>query len=359
MRIAVDAMGGDFAPQHPISGAVLAARELDVEVVLVGDEAVVRPELERLGNPDGVSVVHADEAIGMDESAALAVRRKRRSSIHEGARLVRSGEVRGFVSAGNTGAVMAVAKVIIGTLDGIDRPALAVILPTQKRPAVVLDVGAVIDPKPEQLMQFAVMGNHFARELLAIEQPRIGLLSIGEEDIKGNDLIRAAHGVLRRTTLNFIGNVEANDLYRGNCDVVVCDGFTGNILLKTSEAAAETLRHLMREEFTRTLTGKVAGLLARGAFARLRRRVDYAEFGGAPLLGVRGLTVICHGRSSDVAIRNAVRVAMEHAEHGVNRRIEEAVKTIHDQVAPAGAAAPAGEGPAAPAADTAAEEESS
>jgi glycerol-3-phosphate acyltransferase PlsX len=333
MRIAVDAMGGDFAPENPINGAVLAARELDVEVVLVGDEAVVRSELDRLGNPSGVTVAHAEEAIGMDESAAMAVRRKRKSSIHEGARLVRAGEVRGFVSAGNTGAVMAVAKVIIGTLDGIERPALAVVLPTQKRPAVVLDVGAVIDPKPEQLLQFAIMGSYFARELLSVERPRVGLLSIGEEDIKGNDLIRAAHALLRKTPLNFIGNVEANDLYRGGCDVVVCDGFTGNILLKTSEAAAETLRYLMREEFTRTLTGKVAGLLARGAFSRLRRRVDYAEFGGAPLLGLRGLTVICHGRSSDVAIRNAVRVATEHAEHGVNRRIEEAIRAIRDEVA--------------------------
>jgi len=179
-------------------------------------------------------------------------------------------------------------------------------------------------------LQFAVMGHHFARELLSVDQPRIGLLSIGEEEIKGNDLIRAAHGLLRGTPLNFVGNVEARDLYGGRCDVVVCDGFTGNILLKTSEAAAETLRQLLREEFMRTLAGKAAGLLARGAFRRLRQRVDYASFGGAPLLGVRGLTVICHGRSSPLALRNAIRLATEHAQHGVNRRIEEAVATLTD-----------------------------
>jgi len=330
-------MGGDHAPEHPVEGAVLAARELGIEVVLVGDEAVVRPALERHGNPDGVSVVHAAQAIEMDESAALAVRRKRHSSIHEGARLVRSGEVRGFVSAGNTGAVMAVSKVIIGTLNGIDRPALAVILPTQKKPTVVLDVGAVIEPKPDHMLQFAVMGHHFARELLGVRQPRIGLLSIGEEDTKGNELIRASHGLLRGTPLNFVGNVEARDLYGGRCDVVVCDGFTGNILLKTSEAVGDTLRQLLREEFMRTVAGKVAGVLARGAFQRLRQRVDYASFGGAPLLGVRGLAVICHGRSSPLALRNAIEVATEHAQHGVNRRIEEAVATLtaHSDTGPA------------------------
>jgi glycerol-3-phosphate acyltransferase PlsX len=335
MRIAVDAMGGDHAPEYPTEGAVLAARELGVEVALVGDEAVVRPELERLGSPAGVSIVHAEQAIGMEESAAVAVRRKRRSSIHEGARLVRTGAVRGFVSAGNTGAVMAVSKVISGTLNGIDRPALALVLPTREAPVVVLDVGAVVDPKPSHLLQFAVMGHHFARELLGVQQPRLGLLSIGEEEGKGNELIRAAHHLIRDTPLNFLGNVEARDLFEGRCDVVVCDGFTGNVLLKTSEAAAETLRFLLREEFMRTVAGRAAGLLARGAFARLKQRVDYAEFGGAPLLGVRGLTVICHGRSSPLAIRNAVRVAMEHSEHGVNQRIEEAVATL----SPAAAAA--------------------
>jgi len=333
VRIAVDAMGGDHAPEHPVSGAVMAARELGVEIALVGDEAALAPALARHGSPDGIDIVHTEEAIGMDESVALAIRQKRRSSIHEAARLLRRGEVQGLVSAGNTGAVMAISKVIVGTLNGVDRPALAVVLPTQMGRAIVLDVGANVEPKSRHLVQFAVMGTHFASEILGVERPRVGLLSIGEEAGKGNDLVRKAHATLRESPLNFIGNVEANDLYRGRADVVVCDGFTGNILLKTSEAAVETLRFLMRTEFTRTWSGRLAGILGRGAFRRLRGRVDYAEFGGAPLLGLRGLAVICHGRSNPRAMRNGVRVALEYGQHGVDRRIEVALNDMQSNAA--------------------------
>lgn len=336
MRIAIDAMGGDHAPEHPVSGAVMAARELGVGIALVGDEAALAPALARHGSPDAIDIVHTEEAIGMDESVAVAIRQKRRSSIHEAARLLRRGEVQGLVSAGNTGAVMAISKVIVGTLNGVDRPALAVVLPTQMGRAIVLDVGANVEPKSRHLVQFAVMGTHFASEILGVERPRVGLLSIGEEAGKGNDLVRKAHATLRESPLNFIGNVEASDLYRGGADVVVCDGFTGNILLKTSEAAVETLRFLMRTEFTRTWSGRLAGILGRGAFRRLRGRVDYAEFGGAPLLGLRGLAVICHGRSNPRAIRNGVRVALEYGQHGVDRRIEVALNNMQ-----ANAAAPA------------------
>ncbi len=338
MRIAVDAMGGDHAPEHPINGAVMAARDLAVEIALVGDDALVAPALARHGSPPGIEIVHAEQTIAMDESPAVAVRRKRHSSIHEAARLLRRGEVQGLVSAGNTGAVMAIAKVIVGTLDGVERPALAVVLPTQTGRAVVLDVGANVEPKSRQLVQFGVMGTHFASEILGIERPRAALLSIGEEAGKGNELVRTAHATLQSSGLNFIGNVEASDLYRGGADVVVCDGFTGNILLKTSEAAVETLRFLMREEFTRTWGGRLAGLLGRGAFQRLRGRVDYAEFGGAPLLGLRGLAVICHGRSNPRAIRNGIRVALEYGQHGVNQRIEEALTEM--QTADSDAAQP-------------------
>ena len=338
MRIAVDAMGGDHAPEHPINGAVMAARDLAVEIALVGDDALVAPALARHGSPPGIEIVHAEQTIAMDESAAVAVRRKRHSSIHEAARLLRRGEVQGLVSAGNTGAVMAIAKVIVGTLDGVERPALAVVLPTQTGRAVVLDVGANVEPKSRQLVQFGVMGTHFASEILGIERPRVALLSIGEEAGKGNELVRTAHATLQSSGLNFIGNVEASDLYRGGADVVVCDGFTGNILLKTSEAAVETLRFLMREEFTRTWGGRLAGLLGRGAFQRLRGKVDYAEFGGAPLLGLRGLAVICHGRSNPRAIRNGIRVALEYGQHGVNQRIEEALTEM--QTADSDAAQP-------------------
>lgn len=328
MRIAVDAMGGDHVPEHPVAGAILAARELDVEVVLVGDEAILRSHLSRAGSPAGIKIVHAEQVIAMDESPATAMRGKRRSSIHVGARLLRDGEVQGFVSAGNTGAVMAVVKVIVGSIPGVDRPALAVVLPTETGRAVVVDAGANIEPKSRQLVQFAVMGQHFAREILGVERPRVGLLSIGEEAGKGNELIRTAHGMLSEAPLDFIGNVEAGDLYGGRADVVVCDGFTGNILLKASESVVEMLRALLREEFSRTWGGRIGAVLARGAFRRLRQRVHYEELGGAPLLGVRGLAVICHGRSSPRALRNGVRVAMEYAAHDVSQRIEEALATL-------------------------------
>lgn len=325
MKIAVDAMGGDNAPLNPVNGAVLAARELESEIVLVGDESQIKTLLASHGSPAGISIVHADEVIGMDEPVATAVRRKRKSSIHVGARLLRHGDVDGFISAGNTGAVMAVTKVIVGTLDGVDRPALAVVLPTQAGRAVVLDVGANVDPKSRQLVQFALIGDQFAKALLDIPAPRIGLLSIGEEAAKGNELVRGVHRVLREQAINFVGNVEARDLYRGAADVVVCDGFAGNILLKASEGVVEMMRHLMREEFKRTLAGRMGSLLARGAFRRIRGRVDYQEFGGALLLGVRGFTVIGHGRSSPRAICNAVRLVEGYGARDLSRRMEDAV----------------------------------
>ncbi|NKB89839.1 MAG: phosphate acyltransferase PlsX [Acidobacteria bacterium] len=325
MKIAVDAMGGDHAPRNPVDGAVLAAAQIDAEIVLVGDEVAVGAELGRHGNPSGISVVHAEEVIGMDESVATGVRRKRKSSIHVGARLVRSGDVDGFVSAGNTGAVMAVTKVIAGTLQGVDRPALAVVLPTQTGRVIVLDVGANVDPKSQHLVQFGLIGDQLAQQLLGVSRPRIGLLSIGEEAVKGNELVRSAHRVLAEQSIDFIGNIEARDLYRGSADVVVSDGFTGNILLKTSEAAVETLRVLMREEFTRTVAGRLGGLFARGAFQRLRGRVDYEEFGGALLVGVRGLTVISHGRSTPRALSNAIKLVGDYGRHGLDHRVEEAL----------------------------------
>ncbi len=325
MKIAVDAMGGDHAPRNPVHGAVLAASEVESEIVLVGDEPTIRRELEAHGSPAGISIVHAEQVIGMEEGMATGIRRKRQSSIHVGARLLRSGDVDGVVSAGNTGAVMAVTKVIAGTLDGVDRPALAVVLPTQTGRALVLDVGANADPKGRHLVQFGLIGDQLARQLLGIARPRVGLLSIGEEAGKGNDLVRSAHRGLSAQDIEFLGNVEARDLYQGGADVVVCDGFTGNILLKTSEAAVETLRTLMREEFARTIAGKIGGLFARGAFARLRKRVDYEEFGGALLVGVRGLTVISHGRSTPRALGNAIGLVEEYARHDLNSCVETAL----------------------------------
>lgn len=325
MRIAVDAMGGDYAPHRPVAGAVLAARELGVEVVLVGRRDQVEEALRQHRRAPPLEIVHAEEVIGMDESPATAVRRKRGSSLHVAAGLLRDGKVQGLVSAGNTGAIMAIAKLVVGTLTAVDRPALAVVLPNRRGRTVLLDVGANIDPKSQHLVQFAVMGYHFAREILGVDAPRVGLLSIGEEAGKGTELIREAYRALEESPLRFLGNVESRDIYRGSADVVVCDGFTGNVVLKTSEAVVETMLHLLREELRGSLLSKLGARLARGAFRRYRRRVDYAEFGGAPLLGVRELCVICHGRSSAKAIKNGIRVALEYGRHRVSVRIEEAL----------------------------------
>ncbi len=323
MKIAVDAMGGDHAPEHPVAGAVMAARELGADVVLVGQEERIKAVLQRHPNAPPMDIVHADEVIEMDDAPATALRRKRNSSIHVAAKLLRDGEVQGFVSAGNTGAVMVMVKLFVGTITGVDRPALAVILPSRRGRTVLIDVGANVNPKSRHLVQFAVMGSFFAQTILGLENPRVGLLSIGEEVGKGTELTRSAHAALQASPLNFLGNVEARESYSGDADVVVSDGFTGNVVLKTSEAVVETMLHLLREELTSSRRNKLGARIARGAFRSYRTRVHYAEFGGAPLLGARGLCVICHGRSSARAIMNGIRVTMEYGQHGVNERIEE------------------------------------
>ena len=323
MKIAVDAMGGDHAPEHPVAGAILAARELGADIVLVGQQERIEKALATHPKAPPLEIVHAEQVIAMDESPATALRRKRDSSIHVSATLLRQGDVQGFVSAGNTGAVMVMVKLYVGTVTGVDRPALAVILPSRKGRTVLIDVGANIDPKSEQLLQFGVMGSFFAQTIMGLESPRVGLLSIGEEAGKGTDLTRAAHQALADSPLNFLGNVEAREVYSGAADVVVCDGFTGNVVLKTSEAVVETMLHLLREELIRSRVNRLGARLARGAFRNYRRRVHYAEFGGAPLLGARGLTVICHGRSSARAIMNGIRVTMEYGQHRVGERIEQ------------------------------------
>jgi len=340
MKIAVDAMGGDHAPEHPVAGAVLAARELGADVVLVGQEDRIRDILRRHPGPQNISIVHADEVIEMDESPATALRRKRGSSIHVAAKLLRDGEVQGFVSAGNTGAVMITVKLYVGTITGVDRPALAVILPSRRGRTVLIDVGANIDPKARQLVEFGVMGSLFAQTILGLENPRVGLLSIGEEAGKGTELIRRAHAALEVSPLNFLGNVEAREIYSGDADVVVSDGFTGNVVLKTSEAVVETMLHLLRQELSSSRVNMLGARIARGAFRKYRGRVHYAEFGGAPLLGARGLCVICHGRSSARAIMNGIRVTMEYGRHRVNERIEEMLAGLvldrrNDMVKPA------------------------
>ncbi|HLW78395.1 MAG TPA: phosphate acyltransferase PlsX [Terriglobia bacterium] len=323
-RIAVDAMGTDAAPQPEVEGAILAAKEGLASVVLVGPRDVLESELERhraLNLP--IEVVHASEAITMGDAAAKAFRRKRDSSIRVAARLVREGKADGLISAGNTGAVMTTVKIVLGALDGVDRPALATVFPNAKGKAtVLLDVGANVDCKAMHLEQFAVMGEIYYRVIFGADRPRVGLLSIGEEDHKGNDLTREAFALLKQLPLNFVGNVEGRDLYNGRLDVIVCDGFIGNVALKISEGLIEAVSALLKEALSSTLSSKVGYVLSRKAFQHFRRRVDYSEYGGAPLLGVRGVSIICHGGSSPKAIKNAVRVAAEFAEGRVNEKIE-------------------------------------
>jgi len=323
-RIAVDAMGTDAAPQPEVEGAISAAREGRAEVLLVGPQELLKRELARRdtrGLP--IELVHASEAITMEDGAAKAFRRKRDSSIRVAARLVREGKADGLISAGNTGAVMTTVKIVLGTLEGVDRPALAAVFPTsQGTVAVLLDVGANVDCKPSHLEQFAVMGEIYYRVIFGADRPRVGLLSIGEEDHKGNDLTREAFLLFKQLPLNFVGNVEGCDLYNGRVDVIVCDGFIGNVALKISEGLVEAVSSLLKEALSRTLTSKVGGLLSRKAFRHFKKRVDYSEYGGAPLLGVRGVCIICHGGSNPNAIKNAVRVAAEFAEGRINEKIE-------------------------------------
>ena len=333
--IAVDAMGGDNAPAIEVAGAIAAARELRARILLVGQEERIRAELERQGvaNPRKqrlhIEIINASEVITMDDPVATAVRRKRDSSIRVAARLVREGKAHGLVSAGNTGAVMATAKMVLGTLPSVDRPALAGIFPTLKgNGTVLLDVGANAECKPDHLKQFAIMGSLYSRFILGVDNPRVGLMSIGEEDIKGNDLTKETQSLLKETPINFIGNVEGRDIFTGDVDVIVCDGFTGNVILKTSEGLVEAIMGLLRTELGQTLVTQTGAILSRQAFRSVKKRLDYSEFGGAPLLGCKQITLICHGSSTVKAIRNAIRIAKEFSREGLSEKIEAELSSI-------------------------------
>jgi len=330
MRIAIDAMGGDAAPRLIVAGAVAAARQAGCGLLLVGRRDDVAREIDRQGDLSGldVEVVDAPDVIGMGEPPAATLRRRPRASIRVAADLVRSGEAAALFSAGNTGATVLAAHAALGMLAGVDRPALATTIPTRRSPAVLLDSGATVECRPPHLVQFAVMGSVFARVVLGLDRPRVGLLSIGEEETKGNDLTREAHRLLKAGPLNFIGNVEARDAYSGEADVIVCDGFTGNVVLKVSEGLVETVDALLREELSSTIVRRVGYLLSRGAFRRFRRRVDYSEYGGAPLVGVAGLCIVGHGRSSAKAVQNAVALAARSAEAGFVSRIRQEIEAV-------------------------------
>lgn len=325
VTIALDAMGGDQFPKPEIEGALEAAAVFGVKVILVGREDIIYKELNR--HPQWralpIEIKHASEQVTMGDSAGKAVRAKKDSSIRVASRLVREGFAQGLVSAGNTGAVMATAKLVQGMLPGVDRPALASAFPTLSgTPAVMIDVGANVDCSPKMLAQFAVMGNIYSRVIFKTKEPRVGLLSIGEEEHKGNALTHDALPLLKSLKhLNFIGNVEGRDVYTGDVDVIVCDGFVGNVALKVSEGLVDVIRQLLKKSLQASVTRKVGAYLAQGAFNEFKKRVDYSESGGAPLLGLNGICVICHGRSNAKAIKNAIRVAKEFAEGRINERI--------------------------------------
>jgi len=326
--IAVDAMGGDDAPRNIVDGALAAVRHFDLGVLLVGRGDEIEAELARhnrraLSQPldfaggasqepidrRRVRIVDTPDAVGMDESPSVALRRKSGASIKVAADAVARGDASALVSAGHTGATVMAAHGAFGMLPGVDRPALAAVIPTRRTPALLLDVGASVECRPPHLLQFAVMGSMFARVVYDIASPRIGLLSIGHEETKGNELTREAHRLLKAAPVNFIGNVEARDVYSGGADVIVCDGFTGNVALKTSEGLVELVEGLLSEELSSTITNRVGSLFTRRALRHFHMRVDYSEYGGAPLLGVGGVTIVGHGRSSAKAVRNAVAMA--------------------------------------------------
>ncbi len=356
--IALDAMGSDRAPKPEIEGAILAARQYGVRVLLVGPESIVRPELQRhrAAATLPIEVVHASEYITMDDKVD-AIRAKRDSSMRVGLRMVREGQAAGFATAGNTGAAMATAKVVLGAVPGVDRPALAAVFPTAPgTAAMLLDVGANVDCKPQNLEQFAVMGDIYFRAMFGktlgrtfgttfgrrsgTAGPRVGLLSIGEEETKGNELTREAFQLLKQLPLNFIGNVEGRDLYNGHVDVIVADGFVGNVALKISEGVANLVRTALKESLKATITRQVGALLSRSAFIDFKKRLDHTEYGGAPLLGVKGVCIITHGSSNANAIKNAVRVAAEFAERGINDSIERGLAALRPAAVEAEVAQP-------------------
>jgi phosphate acyltransferase len=332
--IALDAMGSDRAPKPEIEGALHAARQYGVRVLLIGPEDLVKSELDRHSGAARlpIEIVHASEYITMEDKVD-AIRAKRDSSMRVGLRLVREGQAVGFVTAGNTGAAMATAKVVLGAVAGVDRPALAAVFPTAPgNPAMLLDVGANVDCTPRNLEQFAVMGDVYFRAMFGKRHgmvgPRVGLLSIGEEETKGNDLTHEAFQLLKQLPLNFVGNVEGRDLYNGKVDVIVADGFVGNVALKISEGVANLVRTALRESLKATITRQVGALLSRSAFADFKKRLDHTEYGGAPLLGVKGICIITHGSSNSNAIKNAVRVAAELSERGINESIERGLAAL-------------------------------
>lgn len=336
MKIAVDAMGGDRSPEVIARGAIEAAKikSKELTIALVGEEGGLRAALERIGEDcSSIEIVHAAETIGMSESPATAVRRKKNASIPVAVQLLKEGKADAFVSAGNTGAVVASSLVTLGRIPGVARPAITTLWPNEGRGAVVLDVGANYECAPKHLFHFAIMGTVFAERHLGIDNPRVGILNIGEEPSKGNELVKEAYKLLQNADLNFIGNVEGRDVFGGAADVVVCDGFVGNVALKLSESIISFLTHIVKQEVKKRHLAKMGAVLMKGAFSSVRSMLDYAEYGGAPLLGANGVIIISHGKSSSRAIKNAILVAEKFVRQDVNKHIETRFKGIVNDLA--------------------------
>jgi phosphate acyltransferase len=335
MRISIDAMGGDYAPSEIVAGTLQAAEKIGgiSKLFLVGNESAIKAELAKHKGtvPSCIEIVHASEVVEMGDSPAVAIRRKKDSSISRALELVKDGKADAIFSAGNTGAAVAGATLKLRTLEGVARPAIATIMPTPKDPFVLLDAGANPDSTPEMIQQYAVMGSIYSREILGVDNPSIGLLSIGEEAAKGNETTKKTFGLLEKTNLNFIGNVESRDLYGGKVSVAVCDGFVGNVVLKTSEAVASMIARWLKDMFKQNIVRILGYLFARGVFKEMRSHADPASYGGAPLLGANGVVIIGHGSSNAFATFNGIRVASEAIDHDVNHLIEAELKSINPE----------------------------
>ncbi|ACD83270.1 Fatty acid/phospholipid biosynthesis enzyme [Methylacidiphilum infernorum V4] len=336
MKIALDAMGGDFAPEAPIMGAIHALRVFsDIQLILVGTEPTIKEIFYKKGGnavEQRVEFLHASQVISMEDPAIESVRHKKDSSISKCVELVKNGKADAVVSAGNTGAVVAAATIFLRTLPGISRAGIASVIPTEKNPFILIDSGAIIDSTPENLLDFGIMGSIYSKKILGVAHPRVGLLSIGTENIKGNELTRGAFKLLSKTHLNFVGNIEGRDLFENPVDVVVCDGFVGNVVLKTSESVATAIVRWLKREFSKNPVRILGALLAKGAFESVRKKTNYEEYGGALLLGIRGTCIIAHGSSTPKAICNAIRVAREALIQNVNHIIIEEIKTHHELI---------------------------
>jgi len=329
MKIIVDAMGGDKAPEVVVSGAASAAREYRVNIELVGIPEQIEPLLKRHKNSkDLISVYPATEVIQMSEPAALSIRKKRNSSICLGLNLIKEGKGDAFFSAGNTGAVVCASSLSLGMLPGTERPGIAIVVPTLKGISLIIDVGANIDPKPMHLLKYGLMAEAYLCHIFNRYQPSVGLLSIGEEASKGTDFVRETHRLLSESRLNFIGNIEGKDLFSGRCDIILCDGFVGNVALKVSESLAETVYTFFKRHLKGSFLGMIGAAFLGASFTRFKKQMDYSEYGGAVLLGVNGVVIIGHGRSNELAVKNAIGRAKEEIEHKVNERIVEAISQI-------------------------------